>query len=287
MPIKHVLVALTGEVQSTSVPSCAFDLAQRFAAHVTGVDTIRNEPMYPHTAFSAVTSAYHVELAKTYDAMKRQQRDTARAAFEKARTHCGVTLAETSTGEKGASASWFDRSSLDDDPIVSLGRLADLIVLEQPEKRESIAHFNVIESAVFAARRPTLLLAQNHSELGLRGAIAWNGSAEAADAVERALPLLANLKEVDIIQVGEIRPEGIQVTSLINYLGWHELDARVHEVTDKPKSTAKLILQEAENIKSDFLIMGAYSRSPLRETVFGGVTQHMIKNAALPVLLVH
>jgi nucleotide-binding universal stress UspA family protein len=287
MSIKHILVALTGETDSTNVPSGAFNLAQRLAAHVTGVDTVRDEPMYPDTSFAGVASAYHIELAKTYDIVKKQMRDTARETFEKARTHRGIALADKPTGEQGATASWLDSASIAGDPITTAGRLADLIVLEQSEKRGTVAHFNAIESAIFAARRPALLLPTDHSELGSRAAIAWNGSPEAADAVERALPLMVGSKEVDIIQVGEIKPEGASVDNLVNYLGWHGFVSRIHDVADKPKSTAKLILQQAEHVDADFLIMGAYSRSPLREMIFGGVTQHVIKSAAMPVLLAH
>ena len=167
------------------------------------------------------------------------------------------------------------------------GRLADLIVLEQSKSRGTVAHFNVIESAIFAARRPALLTPLECSELGNQAVIAWNGTAESADAVERALPLLADSEQVDIIQVGGIKPELIQTPALVNYLGWHGLTARIHNIDDKPKSTGKLILQHAEQLGADFLIMGAYSRSPMREAFFGGVTQHVIENAGLPVLFAH
>lgn len=287
MSIKHILVALTGETDSTNVPGGALNLGQRFAAHVTGVDIVRDEPLYPDTAFAGVASAYHIELAKTYDIVKKQLRDTARETFEKARTHRGIALADKPAGEDGATASWLDSENISGDPITTAGRLADLIVLGQSDKRGTVAHFNVIESAIFAARRPALLLPTDHSELGTRAAIAWNGSAEAADAVERALPLMVGSQEVDIIQVGEIKPESVKVDDLVNYLGWHGLGSRVHDIADRPKSTAKIILQQAERIDADFLVMGAYSRSPLREMIFGGVTQHVIKSAAMPVLLVH
>ena len=287
MPIKHILVALSGETDSTNVPGGAFNLAQRFAAHVTGIDTVRDEPMYPDAAFSGVAAAYHVELAKTYEIVKKQMRDNARQSFDKARTHRGIMLADEPTDEKKTTASWFESPSISGDSIAKVGRLADLVILEQSNTRGTVAHFNAIESAIFAARRPALLFPLDRSELGLRAAIAWNGSAEAAGAVERALPLMAGSKEVDVIQVGEVKPTGIQMSDLVNYLGWHGLTCRVHEIADKPKSTGKLILHQLEHVKADFLVMGAFSRSPLREMMFGGVTQYVIKSATVPVLLAH
>lgn len=287
MSIRHILVALTGETDSTNVSSSAFNLAKRFAAHVTGVDTVRDEPMYPDTAFAGVVTAYHVELAKTYDIVKKQMRDTARESFDKARTHCGIVLSENPAGDDEATAYWHDSANVRGDPITAIGRLADLIILEQSDCRGTVAHFNAIESAIFSARRPSLLLPVDQSELGLRAAIAWNGSAEAADATERALPLMKGSREVDVIQVGEIKASGLQMSDLVSYLGWHGLACRIHELADKSNSTGKVILRHVDQVDADFLVMGAYSRSPLRETVFGGVTQYVIKNATVPVLFAH
>ncbi|MFK8029068.1 MAG: universal stress protein [Gammaproteobacteria bacterium] len=36
---------------------------------------------------------------------------------------------------------------------------------------------------------------------------------------------------------------------------------------------------------SDLLVMGAYSRSRLRQRIFGGVTEYMLTRASIPVLM--
>ena len=40
-------------------------------------------------------------------------------------------------------------------------------------------------------------------------------------------------------------------------------------------------------VAADLLVMGGYSHSRLRELVFGGVTEHVLRQAKLPVLMVH
>ncbi|MBT5558364.1 MAG: universal stress protein, partial [Proteobacteria bacterium] len=37
----------------------------------------------------------------------------------------------------------------------------------------------------------------------------------------------------------------------------------------------------------DLMVMGAYSHSRLRETMFGGVTEYMLNRANIPVLMLH
>jgi nucleotide-binding universal stress UspA family protein len=46
-------------------------------------------------------------------------------------------------------------------------------------------------------------------------------------------------------------------------------------------------LKIAKGRGADLLLMGAYGQSRRRELVMGGVTQHIIDHADLPVLLTH
>ena len=47
------------------------------------------------------------------------------------------------------------------------------------------------------------------------------------------------------------------------------------------------MLAEASEIGAGLLIMGGYGHGRLREFVFGGVTEHVIRAAAIPVLMAH
>jgi nucleotide-binding universal stress UspA family protein len=51
------------------------------------------------------------------------------------------------------------------------------------------------------------------------------------------------------------------------------------------RSTGEAILSTAQSLSCDLLIKGAYTQSRLRQMIFGGATQHVLANAALPVLL--
>ncbi len=47
----------------------------------------------------------------------------------------------------------------------------------------------------------------------------------------------------------------------------------------------EVFLREAERFKADLLVMGAYAQSPFRESLTGGVTNHVLSHAELPVLM--
>ena len=48
-----------------------------------------------------------------------------------------------------------------------------------------------------------------------------------------------------------------------------------------------MIEQHALSSQAAMIVMGAFGRSRLRETLFGGVTQHLVTAARVPLLLAH
>jgi nucleotide-binding universal stress UspA family protein len=46
-------------------------------------------------------------------------------------------------------------------------------------------------------------------------------------------------------------------------------------------------LATAAEVGAGLLVMGGYSHSRVRELILGGVTAHVLRDAALPVLMVH
>jgi nucleotide-binding universal stress UspA family protein len=47
------------------------------------------------------------------------------------------------------------------------------------------------------------------------------------------------------------------------------------------------LVKACNDTQSDLLVMGAYSRSRLRQRFFGGVTEYMLHQAKIPVLMLH
>ncbi|MBI2585206.1 MAG: universal stress protein [Rhodospirillales bacterium] len=55
----------------------------------------------------------------------------------------------------------------------------------------------------------------------------------------------------------------------------------------KATQVGDALLEGARNVDADVLLIGAFGQSRGRELVFGGVTQHIIDTAKMPVILVH
>ena len=73
---------------------------------------------------------------------------------------------------------------------------------------------------------------------------------------------------------------------LVRNLDWHGLRASRQILHSGDRSAPEILLAAAQE-RASLLVMGGYGHSRLREWVFGGFTQRVLEDAALPVLLAH
>jgi nucleotide-binding universal stress UspA family protein len=122
-------------------------------------------------------------------------------------------------------------------------------------------------------------------------AIAWKETAEAARAVSAAMPLLLKAERVVVIAANESEGGGTATVRsahrLVEQLAWHGIKAEPFTVLSRSPSPVEAVLNMADEVRADILIMGAYGRSRTSEFVFGGFTRHVLNNETLPVFLFH
>ena len=165
------------------------------------------------------------------------------------------------------------------DPLDALGdaaRLADVVVVA---RREALA-----SDLPLAVRCP--VLAVNAGEtlcfpLG-RVAVAWDGSAEAANALRAAVPLLAGA-EVTVVTVKDAAKD-FPATDALAYLSRHGIKAEL-QVVERAGAVEETIARELARLRPQLLVMGAFRHSRLREFLFGGVTRFFLEEPAGPALL--
>jgi len=143
------------------------------------------------------------------------------------------------------------------------------------------------ESGLFESGRPILLSPPSPPrQIATNVLIAWNCSTEQARAIALAMPLLQKADRVTVLTVtGGTAVPGPSAEQLIRYLQRNGIVAEPMRVELDGRSTGKAILATAQSLGCDLLIKGAYTQSRLRQMIFGGATQHVLANAALPVLL--
>jgi nucleotide-binding universal stress UspA family protein len=183
-------------------------------------------------------------------------------------------------------AVWQEKIGSPDKLLSIMGPVSDLIVVSRPPaKGGKIARLFML-AALLNSARPVLVLPQSGVPvIGKRISIAWNQSAQAALAVAAAMPLLRLAEQVSIITCGAEREVGPKSTQLATYLRFWGVKAE--RIRARGSDDARAIIKAHKETRSDLLIMGAYSRSRLRQRVFGGVTEFMLYQANIPVLMLH
>jgi nucleotide-binding universal stress UspA family protein len=74
---------------------------------------------------------------------------------------------------------------------------------------------------------------------------------------------------------------------LIAYLDWQRIAAERVSVDPAAVWVGAVLLATAESTGAGLIVMGAYTHGRIRQIVFAGVTNHVMQNAALPVLMAH
>jgi nucleotide-binding universal stress UspA family protein len=197
----------------------------------------------------------------------------------------GVPRSTETTGS--VSFGWLDHAAEGEGFIGSYGRVFDVIVMNRRDANSGPMHDRVIESGLFESGRPILLSPPSPpSQIATNVLIAWNCSTEQARAIAFAMPILQKADRVTVLTViGGTGVAGPSAEQLIRYLHCNGIVAKSMRVELDGRNTGEAILTSAQSLGCDLLIKGAYTQSRLRQWIFGGATQHILENAALPVLL--
>jgi len=216
-----------------------------------------------------------------------QREEKAKALFQ---SFCGrerLAIAETPTGQSGPSAQWLREAGDEAYWVAEHGRSADLLLIGRSADDQGVP-IDTIEAALLGSGRPVLITpATPLAALPETIVIAWKATPEAARAVTAAMPFLSLAKQILIVTVAEgqgLSDEG--GARLTTRLRWHGLNASTRHLQPDRLSAADTLLAAAAE-QGALVVMGAYGHSRLREWIFGGFTEHVLRSATGPVLMMH
>lgn len=146
-------------------------------------------------------------------------------------------------------------------------------------------------SVLVESGRPAVVLPYTgwRGPIGGTVAIAWKQTAEAARALQAAMPFLLAATHVHVLAWSEPRPPRIvgESLDLDRYLRVHGVQADWHHGGHEPAGLGEQLLSRVADLGADLLVMGCYGHSRAREWILGGVSRTVLSSMTLPVLMSH
>jgi nucleotide-binding universal stress UspA family protein len=275
--VKDIVVNLTGAAPQEFAADYAVSLARMFEAHIAGVGFIY-EPVIPGTVLGGIPT-------DLIEAQREENTKAAKAAtsrFEAAATRAGLSAEVRILDASVAGAA---------DLFGRIARRFDLAVVGQARPREGATEELLIEGALFESGRPVVVVpfVQTRAVTLERVLVCWDGSRPATRAIADALPFLRRAKAVDIVAVSGERGKGGELagTNMARHLARHGLQVELKRVSAGNVDVPSAIRSHAAETGADFMVMGGYGHSRLREFILGGVTRTVLTSSTIPVLMSH
>lgn len=288
MTIKNMLVPVGDIARDEGAIGTALVLTQEFGGHadcmfVTG-DVSDVIPAGAMGLFESV----QVQIRQEYDHERDEKQKIARQRFNEMLEERNIDYRELALPAELPSASWEVATGLASEIVAMRGGAYDMVVVGRPARDQTTVAELSAEAALFRTGRPVLIAPpKTPRSIGEAVVIGWNRSASSARSIAAAMPLLMMSRSVTIVTVTTGAKIGPSPQDMAKYLSWHEVQAEVVEIPPDHRLVGEVLLEEAERVSADLLVMGAYSHSRLRELILGGVTRHVLQNADLPVLMAH
>jgi nucleotide-binding universal stress UspA family protein len=256
----------------------AASLAKESGAHLTGICSLVEVALLKNATQNPFL---RLEPAEVDELIKRQYDEAALAKkrFDAIADRAGVAH-DWTTGEGDAA-----------DLIIHACRLQDLAVVEQGGDLSDLLWGPAVQLAL--SGHPALIVPRSwpSPQFGRRAVVAWNGSAQAAAAVRKALPLLRRAELVSVL-VGHSRatfPAAMRLPKLdiVAYLRHEGVVAEAQDFAASDVEAGAGILRFATEGDADLIVMGAFGRSRFREWILGGATRNVLENMTVPVFMAH
>ena len=268
------LIHCRSHTQAGPAQHLGLGLAARTGARANGLYVVS---LYPAAFATPETVALTLTAANS-------EYDEARAA---------AAFWHTELGRAGVSGDWL---VCEDDPVEALARaslLSDLVVMERPTlSPEAPTGWGLVSRAAFACSVPVLVVPDccSTKTAGTVALIAWNGSREAARALEGALPVLRwadRIVALDGSGQGPASGRRMGLPGLKPWLERHGLKTEIRELAREGAAAGPAILETAQEVGADLIVMGAWGHARLAELILGGVTRYLFQHSDRPMLVAH
>jgi nucleotide-binding universal stress UspA family protein len=274
--IKDIVVNLNVGAKASPASDFAISVAAAFDAYLTGIAFLY-DPIVPVSGASHVPAEVIVTQQDYQVAIRAARERFAAASARASVTANPLTLSATLVGVG--------------EQFGQIARRFDLAVVGQAEPESNAVDGIIVEAALFDSGRPVISVPYiQKAPLKLdRVMVCWDGGRAAARAIGDAMPLLqrAGCVEVAIITNEPGKQDQIEGADMGAHLARHGLNVEVKCIPLGDIDVADMLLSHAADEGVDFIVMGGYGHSRLREFVLGGVTRSILRSMTAPVLMSH
>lgn len=271
MAYKHLLVHVDTSRRAPERLDLAAALAKRFGARLTGL-------------FAELASFGSSLVGRRSREDLDRAAEAARAAFE------------ARAGAVGVQTQWWPLEAGEYAQVVGsvavCCRYADLAVLGQHDPEDARVPEDLVEQVLFGSGRPVLAVpwAGHFPDAGKRVVVAWNGTAEAARALQDAIPFLQGAEAVTVLGIQKPPAgEGRALPSLdiVAHLAAHGIAARYERTFVEVGAIdfADILLNRAFDLGADLAVMGGHGHAAVGALHASPNTRKVLASMTMPLLV--
>jgi nucleotide-binding universal stress UspA family protein len=273
--MKSILVAVSGTKSDDAVLDAAYAVARPLNAHLDFV----------HLPLNTIDpSALRETSLNTQDAVAK-----ARAHVTHYCRSNKIPKVSLPAAAGQITASWISNPiSTGTEGLIKVARTHDLTIVGRSAAGRSWSR-SLLEALATETGRPVLIVPHDCREMTLgTAAVWWKDHAAAARALTAALPLLRAAERVILVSVPEDAGSSTDsLSELSDQLGWHGINAVVEALDRDHRSTDRILWAASLSRQANFVVMGGFSRSRIKEVLFGGCTQSVLEDGVRPVFMLH
>jgi nucleotide-binding universal stress UspA family protein len=275
--MKDIVANLAVGVPDDVVTDFAVSVAAAFSARLSAVAFLY-DPILPPVDMAGIPA----DVVESIRAENERAALAAAGRFDEATREAGLSAHVRTLPASEAGAP---------NVFAQVARRFDLSIVAQPDPGAPGPGDRVAEAALFESGRPVLIvpyIQRNGLKLD-RLMVCWDGSRSAARAVGDAMPFIVRAKATEVVIVANeaAKSDEMPGADIAHHLARHGARVEVKRIVSTETGVASTILSHAADTFADFLVMGGYGHSRLREFVLGGATRGILAAMTLPTLMAH
>lgn len=176
--------------------------------------------------------------------------------------------------------------------LVRHARAADVLIVGRDAANVSGWRAPIPSDLTMRAGRSVLIVPPKPAQpvAGAPVLLAWTDSRESRLAAVAAIPLLREAESVRVLELcdpGDTDGARLRTADVAAWLKRHNVKAEAEARAHDDRAAGRRLLDCAAEIKAGAIVSGAWGHARMRQWIFGGVTQTLITESPVALLLAH